>query len=123
MRETDAVRLADLLEYARDALAFASGRTRADLDSDRMLIFVLTRAVEIGGEAATRLSPELRARHPEIPWQNSRGMRNRLVHTYHDLNLNIVWHTVTKSCLCLSANWSGYVTPRAGDERQPLKGI
>ena len=82
-----------MLEAARDALSFADGRVREDLAVDRMLRMSLERAVEIVGEAAAKVSPEFRMAHPDIPWGDMIGMRNRLIHAYFDINPSIVWMT------------------------------
>lgn len=65
--------------------------TRADLDTDRKLNLALVRLVEIIGEAATRMSPEVRNRHPGIPWLDIIGMRNRIVHGYDQVDFDILW--------------------------------
>ena len=52
------------------------------------------KAIETVGEAAARISQETREAHPEIPWKEIVGMRNRLVHVYFDVNLYRVWQTV-----------------------------
>jgi uncharacterized protein with HEPN domain len=52
--------------------------------------------LEIVGEAAARVSPEFRESHPEFEWADMIGMRNRLIHVYFDINLNIVWRTVSE---------------------------
>ncbi|MGE3541591.1 MAG: DUF86 domain-containing protein [Candidatus Tectimicrobiota bacterium] len=96
MRADDLVRLRHLVEAAESALQFIAGRQRADLDTDRMLLFALVRALEIVGEAASRLSQELQAAHPELPWRAMIGMRHRLIHAYFDINTDIVWQTVTQ---------------------------
>lgn len=52
------------------------------------------------GEAATRIATEVPAfvaAHPELPWQQMRGMRNRMAHGYFDINLDVVWETVRTS--------------------------
>ncbi len=67
------------------------GHTRADLDSDRKLNLALVRLVEIIGEAATRVSPEVRNAHPGIPWLDIIGMRNRIVHGYDQVDFDILW--------------------------------
>jgi len=54
----------------------------------------LIRKIEILGEAAARVSPELRSEHPQIPWRDIIGMRNRLTHAYFDIDLGIVLSTV-----------------------------
>ena len=69
-----------MAEAAESALRFCQGRTRADVDTDDMLRFALTRAVEIVGEAANKVSIETRTQIPGIAWPAIVGMRNRLVH-------------------------------------------
>lgn len=84
-----------MLEAAEEALRFAAGRPRADLDTDRMLVLAVIKCVEIVGEAASRVSQETIAAHPEIPWADIVGMRNRLVHVYFDVDADRVWDTLT----------------------------
>ncbi len=60
-----------------------------------MLLFAVVRAVEVIGEAASKMSEETRAAHAEIPWKAIVTMRNRLIHAYYDINTEIVWKTVT----------------------------
>ena len=83
-----------MLDAAREAVSFARGRTRGDLNADRQLVLSLVKDIEIVGEAATRVSEPARRRLPEMPWERIVGMRNRLVHAYFDVNLDIVWKTV-----------------------------
>jgi len=85
-----------MIEAAEYAMQFISGRQRADLDSDRMLLFAVVRAIEVLGEAASRISEETRAAHTQIPWKAIVGMRNRLIHAYFDVNPQVVWETVTR---------------------------
>ena len=75
---------------------FSRGRTREDLGSDQMFQLALVRAIEILGEAASKVSIETRQAHPRVPWGNIIGMRNRLVHAYFDVNLDILWETATR---------------------------
>jgi uncharacterized protein with HEPN domain len=60
-----------MIEAAEAFQSFIANRRRADLDSDRMLLFALARAIEIIGEAASKLSPEARAAMPSVPWATS----------------------------------------------------
>lgn len=48
------------------------------------------------GEAVNRLSDDITRRHPDIPWNRVRGLRNRLVHAYWDVDPEIIWYTVTE---------------------------
>ena len=82
------------LDAAREALAFASGKTRSDLDENRALTLAIVKCIEIIGEAAAWISTETKAAIPALPWRDIVGMRNRLVHGYFDVNLDIVWSTV-----------------------------
>lgn len=95
LRDADVIRLRHMLESAEEAVGFARGRSRADLDDDRMLTLAVVRAIEIVGEAAANLSTETRAACPGLPWPNIIGMRNRLVHAYFDIDLDRVWETIT----------------------------
>ena len=95
MNETDRVRLRHMLDAAREALSFIEGKNRDDLARDRMLALSLIKEIEIIGEAATKISPELKQSIPSIPWAEIVGMRNRLIHGYADINLDILWDTVT----------------------------
>jgi uncharacterized protein with HEPN domain len=90
----DNVSLRQMLDHAREATELIGGRVRADLDRDRVLELALTRLVEIVGEAARRVSPDCRAQHPEIPWTQIIGLRNRLTHGYDTINLDILWQIV-----------------------------
>ena len=96
MSRDDAVRVRHMVDAMESALRFAKGRERADLDTDEMLLFALVRAVEIVGEAASKLSAS-QGGDPGVPWSAVTGMRNRLVHAYFDIDRDILWTTVTKA--------------------------
>ena len=87
--------LRDMLDHAREVLVFAQGRTRSDLDSDRKLNLSLVSLLEVIGEAAGRVVKEYQQAHPEIPWSQIVGLRNRLIHGYGSIDLDIVWRIVT----------------------------
>ena len=96
MSEIDNVRVRHILDAAREAVNFSEGRSRADLDTDRKLNLSLVRLLEIIGEAARGLSQEFRQEHPDLPWKSMVGIRDRLIHGYFDINLDVVWETVTE---------------------------
>jgi uncharacterized protein with HEPN domain len=62
-----------------------------------MLLFALVRAVEIVGEAASRVEGEARETLPDVPWPEIVGMRNRLIHAYFDVDRDILWSTVIQA--------------------------
>ena len=94
MRRDDLIRLRHMIDAAREALSFVQHKSRDALDADRILTLALVKSIEIIGEAASRVTPETRDRHPEIPWTNIVGMRNRLIHAYFDVDVDRVWDTV-----------------------------
>ena len=81
-------------DHAREAVNMIAGKTRVDLGRERMLELSLVRLIEIIGEAAARVSVEGRSRYPSIPWREVIGMRNRLVHGYDSIDLDVLWDTV-----------------------------
>lgn len=91
MDKNDSVRLKHMLEAARACMQFSNGRLRIDLEKDQMLSFAIIRALEIFGEAASKISIEFQETHSHIPWRAIVGMRNRLIHAYFDIDYDIVW--------------------------------
>ena len=85
-----------MLDHAREVVALVQGRTRADLDSDRLLNLALVRLLEIIGEAANRMPEEEQTRHAEIPWPQIVSLRNRLIHGYDSVDFVILWQIVTE---------------------------
>ena len=74
MKESDIFRLRHILEAAREALSFAEGYKRKDLNTNRMLMHALVREIEIIGEAASKLSVEAKEQIPKIEWLRAVGM-------------------------------------------------
>jgi uncharacterized protein with HEPN domain len=96
MLRTDKVRARHILDASIEAVEFSKGRSRTELDSDRKLNLSLVRLLEIIGEASRGLSDEFRMQHPELPWKKMAGMQDRLIHGYYDVDLDVVWETVTE---------------------------
>jgi uncharacterized protein with HEPN domain len=97
-------RLADYLDHmrraAQDACDFAEGIAKDAFLADRRTQQAVIMSLVILGEAATKIMddhPAFIEAHPEIPWRNIRGMRNRIAHGYFDINLDLVWETVQTS--------------------------
>ena len=94
MAPEDLIRVRHMVDAVREALAFAHGKSRTELDHDRMLALAIIKELEIVGEAAAKVSAEGRGAYPVIPWADIVGMRNRLIHGYFDIDLDLVWNTV-----------------------------
>lgn len=114
MFRDDEIRLRHMLDAAREAVSFARGRVRADLEADRQLVLSLVKDIEIVGEAAAQVTGPARTQLPEIPWQSIVAMRNRLVHAYFDINLEIVWQTVQQDLPMLIAKLESILPTEAG---------
>ncbi|WP_309603916.1 HepT-like ribonuclease domain-containing protein [Phenylobacterium sp.] len=76
-----------MASFAADAIDLLGDRDAAALLSDKRTRYAVIRAVEIVGEAASKVSAETRAALPDLPWREAIGMRNFLIHDYHDLDL------------------------------------
>jgi uncharacterized protein with HEPN domain len=96
IKHEDEVRLRHMLDAAIEIQQYVQSSRREDLNRDRKLVHSLVRLLEIIGEAATQVSEELRNNVPEIPWPVLIGMRNRLIHAYFSINLDVVWSTSTE---------------------------
>ena len=90
----DVLLLRDMLEHARLARDAAKGKSRSDLDSDRVFRAACERFVEIVGEAASNVSVAFKESHEDIPWHKIVGTRNILVHGYLQIDLDILWDIV-----------------------------
>ena len=86
-------RLKHMRDAAIEAQGFITVCNRQTLESNRMLVFALVRAIEIIGEAAANVSSDRQERYPHIPWANIIGMRNHLIHAYFNVDLYILWNT------------------------------
>ena len=114
MQKDDEIRLRHMLDAAREVVSFARCRVRSDLDTDRQLVLSLVKDIEIVGEAASQVSESFRTQAPEIPWQSMVAMRNRLVHAYFSINLDIVWQTVREDLPTLITHLELIVPPDSG---------
>ena len=80
-----------MLEAAQQASKFLTNRNRTDLDNDEILVLAVLKLIEIIGEAASAVSPELKYKYKEIPWKQIISVRNRLIRGYFDINYDILW--------------------------------
>jgi len=76
-----------MLEAGEEAIEFSQTRSRANF-------LAVVKSIEIIGEAASKVSPEFRAATAGIPWPELIGIRNRLVHAYFDMNIEVIWKAV-----------------------------
>ena len=89
--------LADILQRAEEISRFIEGMDFERFSEDQKTIYAVVCAIEIIGEAARRVPIEIRKKYSHIPWRGMTGMRDKLVHDYHHVNLQLVWQTATES--------------------------
>ncbi len=94
MQKDDHIRLRHMLDAAMEAEIFIQSKTRDSLETDRKLVFALIKCIEIVGEAAVNVTNQCRDNVPQIPWPSIIGMRNRLIHAYFDIDLDVLWKTL-----------------------------
>jgi uncharacterized protein with HEPN domain len=88
----DAGRLRDILDAIDKVGAYAE-KGRHEFEEEELVQVWIVHHIQVIGEAARGLSPELRATHPEVPWSDVVAMRNLLVHEYFGIDLREVWDT------------------------------
>lgn len=86
----------DILLAARKIVRFSEGFDAEKFAADEVLQHAVMRLVQIIGEAARKITPAYKEDHPQIPWTQIIGMRNRLVHEYFRVETEIVWEVVER---------------------------
>lgn len=95
MPTDDRLTLAQMLDTVRRIRSFVRGVERQSFESDEIRQLAVLHLIQVLGEAASRVSAALRAAHPELPWTEMVGMRNRIVHGYDHVDPDIVWRVAT----------------------------
>jgi len=86
--------LSDIQEATRRVKVYTAGMTYEAFLADTKTQDAVIRNLEIIGEVTKNLSTELRTRYPDVPWKGMAGIRDRLIHHYFGVNLDIVWNIV-----------------------------
>lgn len=92
---SDRLLLQDILDAIQEVMQ-TTPKSRSDYDRDKLVRSHLIRHIQIIGEAAWRLSPELKNANPHVPWRAIAGMRHILVHDYFEVDWNAVYNTAAK---------------------------
>ena len=95
MSRDDLIYIGHMLDTCHKALSRIEGKTRAQFDSNEDLQIVLTHLIQVLGEAARQVSPAFQQAHQDIPWSKIIGMRNKVVHDYMSIDLDVVWGVST----------------------------
>ena len=103
-RRDDSLRLQDMLDAAQAAVRVLGVHSAKELEDDEALSLAIPHAVEIVGEAASRVSPSFCDAHSEIPWSEVTGMRHRIVHGYFAVDYQRLW--IRSATTCRSSSFS-----------------
>ena len=90
----DSIYLEHIEQNLKRIILYASGMTKEEFLENTQLQDACIRQIEIMGEATKRISEAFKEKHPEVPWKDMAGMRDKLIHDYIDVDLNIVYQTV-----------------------------
>lgn len=94
MNSRDLASLLDIIKAAELSQSFIKNIDQLEFNQDVKTQSAVLYQIAILGEAVKRLSPELRHRHPDIPWSAMAGMRDKLVHDYEGVDIDRVWLTL-----------------------------
>lgn len=86
--------LRDILDAAEKAERFTEGMNFAAFSVDDKTVYAVIRALEVMGEAVKKVPASVRKHHPEVPWQTAAGLRDKLIHEYFGVSLEVVWQTL-----------------------------
>jgi uncharacterized protein with HEPN domain len=90
----DKIRLQHIVDFAGRAISFTAGLTREEFHGNEVLQYACVHLLEIIGEAANEISDKTRSQYTDVPWLKMINMRNRLIHGYIDIDMDIVWLTI-----------------------------
>ena len=86
--------LSDILESIDDIESFTVDMSFDDFIKDKKTVKAVIRSIEVMGEATKRISESIKAKYPSVPWKKMAGMRDKMIHEYHRIDLEILWKTI-----------------------------
>lgn len=92
----DSASLLDMSAACQSITQFLDSIRKPEFETNFLVQSAVIRQLEVLGEAAKRVSLEFRKTHSSIPWKNIAGMRDRLIHDYDDVDLDLVWDVATQ---------------------------
>ncbi len=116
MNERDELRLRHMRDAAASALNFVENRMSDELETDLLLEYAVRYALQIIGEAASKISAETHQQYPEIPWKLIIGIRQRIVHDYESVKYDVIWSTVVDDLPPLIRQLDAILPPFVPDE-------
>jgi uncharacterized protein with HEPN domain len=93
----------DIVDAMEKSIKFVGDMTYDEFAQDDKTAFAVIRALEVIGEAVKKIPNELKERYPDVPWRDMSGMRDKLIHKYHGVKLDVVWIAVKEEILPLKS--------------------
>ena len=103
----DLVYLGDILDAIRRIEDYTAGIKKKEFMEHLMMQDAVMRQIEIIGEASNSVSDDFQEKHPELPWFQMRGIRNKIIHDYRGINLQVIWDTVKNDLPALKKQVEG----------------
>ena len=118
MPRKDAALLLDMLLAARKIQRYSSGLTRKTLLEHEMASSAIIREFQVMGEAARIISDPFKGEHDNIPWKVIAGLRNRVIHEYFRVDLDLLWQTIADDLPPLIAQLEAIVSAFDEDDME-----
>lgn len=99
MIKNDFIYIEHIIESLNKIISYTKDTSPEDFDNNTMMQDACIRQFEIIGEATKRISEELKERNPDIPWKDMAGMRDKLIHDYIDIDIEIVYKTAKEDAI------------------------
>jgi len=86
--------ISDIAESVEDIMVFTKDMTFEDFTTDKKTQYAVIRSLEIMGEASKKIPDTAKEKYPDVPWRQMAGIRDKLIHEYHGVDLSIIWAVV-----------------------------
>ena len=94
LNNEDRIRIRHMLEASQKIMKFFQKKTRQEFENDEVLVLAVVRLLEIVGEAARKISSEITQEFSQITWKGIIGTRDRLIHGYFNVDMNVIWNII-----------------------------
>ncbi len=96
MQKDNTFFLSHILESIERIYTYLGDMSQEQFLNNSLVQDACIRQLEIIGEAVKNISPDIRNRHNELPWQDIAGMRDKLIHHYFGIDYELVWNTINE---------------------------